>query len=41
MTTAEEIANRAAFLLSEKSSPITRPLIHLDGGYVHLDRSLG
>ncbi len=40
MTTAEEIANMAVFLLSEKSSHTTGQLIHVDGGYVHLDRSL-
>ena len=41
MTTSEEIANMAAFLLSEKSSHTTGQLIHVDGGYVHLDRNLG
>lgn len=41
MTTSEEIANMAAFLLSDKSSHTTGQLIHVDGGYVHLDRSLG
>ena len=40
MTTAEEIANTAAFLLSPKSSHTTGQLIHVDGGYVHLDRAL-
>ncbi|MFI5139332.1 MAG: SDR family oxidoreductase, partial [Sphingobacteriales bacterium] len=40
MTTAEEIANAAAFLLSDRSSHTTGQLIHIDGGYVHLDRSL-
>ena len=40
MTTSEEIANMVAFLLSEKSSHTTGQLIHVDGGYVHLDRSL-
>ncbi|MFD2968503.1 L-fucose dehydrogenase [Sphingobacterium bambusae] len=40
MTTAEEIANTTAFLLSDKSSHTTGQLIHVDGGYVHLDRSL-
>jgi L-fucose dehydrogenase len=39
MTTAEEIANTAVFLLSEKSSHTTGQLIHVDGGYVHLDRA--
>jgi NAD(P)-dependent dehydrogenase (short-subunit alcohol dehydrogenase family) len=40
MTTTEEIANMTAFLLSEKSSHTTGQLIHVDGGYVHLDRAL-
>ena len=40
MTTVEEIANTVAFLLSEKSSHTTGQLIHVDGGYVHLDRAL-
>ena len=40
MTTAEEIANMAVFLLSENSSHTTGQLIHVDGGYVHLDRSI-
>lgn len=39
-TTAEEIANTVAFLLSNKSSHTTGQLIHVDGGYVHLDRAL-
>lgn len=40
MTKPEEIANAVVFLLSEKSSHTTGQLIHVDGGYVHLDRSL-
>lgn len=40
MTTPEEIANMTAFLLSERSSHTTGQLIHVDGGYVHLDRAL-
>jgi L-fucose dehydrogenase len=40
MTTAEEIANAVIFLLSSKSSHTTGQLIHVDGGYVHLDRAL-
>ena len=40
MTTSEEIANTVAFLLSEKSSHTTGQLIHVDGGYVHLDRAI-
>jgi L-fucose dehydrogenase len=39
-TTKEEIANMVAFLLSDKSSHTTGQLIHVDGGYVHLDRAL-
>ncbi len=41
MTTAEEIANMVAFLFSEKSSHTTGQLVHVDGGYVHLDRAIG
>jgi L-fucose dehydrogenase len=40
MTTAEELGNATAFLLSEVSSHTTGQLIHVDGGYVHLDRAL-
>jgi len=40
MTTAEEIAATTAFLLSSQSSHTTGQLIHVDGGYVHLDRAL-
>jgi L-fucose dehydrogenase len=40
MTTSEEIADTVLFLLSEKSSHTTGQLIHVDGGYVHLDRAL-
>ncbi|CAN5605252.1 SDR family oxidoreductase [soil metagenome] len=40
MTTAEEIANTTAFLLSQRSSHTTGQLIHVDGGYTHLDRAL-
>lgn len=39
MTTCEEIANMAVFLLSPRSSHTTGQLIHVDGGYVHLDRA--
>ncbi|MDB5002568.1 MAG: family oxidoreductase [Mucilaginibacter sp.] len=38
MTTAGEIANMVVFLLSEVSSHTTGQLIHVDGGYTHLDR---
>jgi len=40
MTTCEEIANMVAFLLSEKSSHTTGQLVHVDGGYTHLDRAI-
>ena len=40
MTTIEEIANMAAFLMSSRSSHTTGQIIHVDGGYVHLDRAL-
>ncbi|MCS7017633.1 MAG: SDR family oxidoreductase [Cytophagales bacterium] len=40
MTTAEEIAYMAAFLLSDRSSHTTGQLIYVDGGYVHLDRAI-
>lgn len=40
-TTATEIANTVAFLLSERSSHTTGQLVHVDGGYVHLDRAIG
>lgn len=40
MTSAEEIANAVAFLLSVRSSHTTGQLVYVDGGYVHLDRAL-
>jgi L-fucose dehydrogenase len=40
MTTSEEIASTVVFLLSPRSSHTTGQLIHVDGGYVHLDRAL-
>ena len=40
MTTSRELADMVVFLLSERSSHTTGQLIHVDGGYVHLDRSL-
>ncbi|CAL66673.1 SDR family oxidoreductase [Christiangramia forsetii] len=40
MTTPEEIADACLFNISEKSSHTTGQFIFVDGGYVHLDRSL-
>jgi L-fucose dehydrogenase len=40
MTTCEEIANMVVFLLSGRSSHTTGQLIHVDGGYTHLDRAI-
>jgi L-fucose dehydrogenase len=40
MTSAEEIADLAVFLLSDRSSHTTGQWLHPDGGYVHLDRAL-
>jgi L-fucose dehydrogenase len=40
MTTAEEIANAVVFLLSDRSSHTTGQFVYIDGGYVHLDRSI-
>ncbi len=40
MTTAAEIANTVAFLLSSRSSHTTGQLVYVDGGYTHLDRAL-
>ena len=40
MTTTEEIADTAMFLVSERSSHTTGQIVFVDGGYVHLDRAL-
>lgn len=40
MTTKEEIGDMVSFLISKRSSHTTGQLIHVDGGYVHLDRAL-
>ena len=40
MTTAREIADCCAFLLSDRASHMTGQWLHPDGGYVHLDRAL-
>ncbi len=40
MTTPDEIANTAIFLISDLSSHTTGQFAFVDGGYVHLDRAL-
>lgn len=40
MTLPDEIAETAIFLLSEKSGSLTGEFFYVDGGYVHLDRSI-
>jgi len=40
MTTPQEIADVCLFTISERSSHTTGQFITVDGGYVHLDRSL-
>jgi L-fucose dehydrogenase len=40
MTTVEEIGNMVTFLMSNRSSHTTGQIIYVDGGYVHLDRSI-
>ena len=40
MTTAAEIADAVLFLLSDRSGHTTGQLLHVDGGYVHLDRAI-
>lgn len=39
-TTTKEIGQTVCFLLSSSSSHTTGQLIHVDGGYVHLDRAI-
>jgi len=39
MSTPTEIANTIVFLLSSAASHTTGQWVHVDGGYVHLDRA--
>jgi L-fucose dehydrogenase len=40
MTEASEIAAMTVFLLSDRSAHTTGQWLFVDGGYVHLDRSI-
>ena len=40
MSSIEEIANTAVFLLSKRASHTTGQWVYVDGGYCHLDRAL-
>lgn len=40
LTTADEIADTVAFLLSERAGHTTGQWLFVDGGYTHLDRAL-
>ncbi|MEX0771209.1 MAG: SDR family oxidoreductase [Balneolaceae bacterium] len=40
MTRPSEVADTVLFLLSNRSSHTTGQFIHIDGGYVHLDRAI-
>jgi L-fucose dehydrogenase len=40
MTSPEEIADTALFIISDRSSHTTGQFVFVDGGYVHLDRAL-
>jgi len=40
MTSVEEMADMAVFLLSPRSSHTTGQIVFVDGGYTHLDRAL-
>ena len=40
MTSPQEIADTALFVISEKSGHTTGQFVFVDGGYVHLDRDL-
>lgn len=40
LTTPEEVAAAILYLLSDRASHTTGQFLHVDGGYVHLDRAL-
>ncbi len=40
MTTCQEIGDMVTFLMSSRSSHTTGQIVHVDGGYVHLDRAI-
>jgi L-fucose dehydrogenase len=40
MTKANEIADTALFIISDRSSHTTGQFVVVDGGYIHLDRAL-
>lgn len=40
MTSADEIASMACYLLSSRAAHITGQHLYVDGGYVHLDRAI-
>ena len=41
LTTPDEIAAMVVFLASPRSAHTTGQIIHVDGGYTHLDRAVG
>ena len=41
LTRPEEIADAIVFLASGRAAHVTGQLLHVDGGYTHLDRAAG